>query len=191
MKKIIRLLFLALVLLFPACEKDEPVNVESFVEQVQMELWQVDRYDVYFADGEVWESEDIVGGSFVDNMLFMPDGICRMYIWSTSVPYVPVLYKSLEWNFEGNVLHLYDPKDQTLGARGQLQLLKFKNGRFVMKGYQPNGLDVPDYYSIIYGHIETDPEVVERYLSYEAYYRFREEHPELWEPNYQPTESEQ
>lgn len=188
MKKIIRLSFLVSVLLFPACGKDEPVNVESFVAQVQTGLWQVDRYDVYFADGRVWESEGILGGSFVDDMLFVPDGACRMYEQSTSVPWVPVLYISLEWNFEDDVLHLYD---QTLGARGRLQLLQFKNGRFVMKGYQPNGLDAPDYYSIVYGHIETDPEVIERYLSYEEYYQFRETHPEPWEPNYLPTESEQ
>lgn len=180
MKKIIRLLFLASVLVFPACDKDELVNVESFVEQVQTGLWLVDRYDVYFADGEAWKSEDIVGGSFVNNMLFMLDGTCRMYISSISVPYVPVLYKSLEWNFDGNVLHLYAPNDKTLGARGQLQLLKFKNGRFVMKGYQPNGLDVPDYYSMVYGHIETDPEIIERYLSYEEYYQYKSEHPDMF-----------
>lgn len=182
MKTFIRLLFFASILSFSACEKDERVDMESFVEQMQKGLFRCDRYDLVYTDGRIEYDARLVGGSQFYPMMFFSDGTCRKFVRFDFNPYIPMLYFEYDWEISENTIVFGDDR---------LNVHSFKNGRFVMEGLQPEnsfeGLD----HCIFYGHIETDPEVVARYLSCEEYYQFREKHPEFWEPNYPSTEPEQ
>ncbi len=173
MKTLIRLLFLISVLSFSACEKDEPVNVESFMEQVQKGALRSDRVDIVYRDGSIDYDMELDGGSLFYPMMFFSDGTCRTFVHVDYNPFIPMLYFEYDWEIVGNSI---------ISGDEQLKIRSFKDGRFVMEGIQfGRGEDAGVDYYIIYGHIETDPEFIELYLSCEEFYQFQEAHPEFWE----------
>lgn len=173
MKTLIRLLFLASILSLSACEKDEQVDVESFVEQVKKGALRSDRVDIVYRDGSIECDVVVEGGSLFYPMMFFSDGTCREFVQPTYRPFMPMLYFEYDWEIVGNSIVSGDER---------LTIRSFKDGRFVMEGIQfGRGEDAEVDHYVIYGYIETDPELLERYRSCEEFYQFKEAHPELWE----------
>lgn len=182
MKTFIRLLFIMSFLSFCACDKDERVDMESFAEQLQKGVLLSDRVDVIYRDGSVDYDMVVEGGSLFYPMMFFSDGTCRKFVRFGYNPFIPRLYFEYDWEIVG---------DSIVSGEQRLKIRSFKDGRFVMVGMQFGREDEEADHYVIRGHIETDPEVIERYLSCEEYYQFREKHPEFWEPNYPSIEPEQ
>lgn len=174
---------------------DGKVDMNAFVADAQQGVWLIDEYDMTFTDGKT-EYGDYIGGSMIDNMMLLSDGACREFIWLDYIP-GPVVYLELQWSVSDqakNTLALYSPRieedaktanyDQ-YAARTTLELLYYKDGVFVMKGMQPFGSwggrtseGAYKDYCMVVGHIATDRETVDKYLSYISYEQFKAENPD-------------
>lgn len=167
---------------------DGPVDMTSFVSDVQQSLWTVDRLDVSYSNGELVTNARFAGGSIIQRMMLFPDGSGRIFHFPDYDPLKPPFYEEIEWCVSEslpNTIELYNPRieleaptanyDQH-AARTTLELLGYREGHFVMKGMQPfaywggrtsDGIYYD--YCLISGKLVTDRETIDTYLGYEEY----------------------
>ena len=172
------------------------VDMNAFVADAQQGVWMIDEYDMIYTNGEVLNGRELVGGAFLDDMMLFPDGSCHTYIW---LGYIlgPTVYLESQWSVSDqskNTLSLYSPRIEAeaktanfdqYAARTTLELLYYKDGVFVMKGRQPfaymggqTSKGVYEDFCRVVGHIATDKETVDKYLSYISYEQYKEENPD-------------
>jgi hypothetical protein len=176
---------------------DGKVDMNAFVADAQQGVWIIDEYDTVYTNGEILDGRGLMGGSDIHNMMLLSDGKCRTFIWFDHLPDAPDVYRESQWSVSNeakNTLALYSPRieeeaktadfDQ-YAARTTLELLYYKDGVFVMKGLQPFGLwggetskGIYWDYCRVVGHIATDKETVDQYLSYLSYEQYKEENPD-------------
>ena len=175
---------------------DGKIDMAAFVADAQQGVWMIDEYDMIYTNGEVLNGQDLSGGAFLDNMMLFPDGSCHTYIW---LGYIlgPTVYLESQWSVSDqskNTLSLYSPRIEAeaktanfdqYAARTTLELLYYKDGVFVMEGLQPfaymggwTSKGVYWDYCRVVGHIATDKETVDKYLSYISYEQYKEENPD-------------
>lgn len=167
---------------------DGPVDMTSFVNDVQQSLWTVDRLDVSYSNGEFVSNALFDGGSVIQRMMLFPDGSGRIFHFPDYDPLKPPFYEEIEWCVSEslpNTIELYNPRieleaptanyDQH-AARTTLELLGYREGHFVMKGMQPfaywggrTSEGIYYDYCLISGKLVTDRETIDTYLGYEEY----------------------
>lgn len=167
---------------------DGPVDMTSFVNDVQQSLWTVDRLDVSYSNGEFVSNALFDGGSVINRMMLFPDGTGRIFHFPDYDPLKPPFYEEIEWCVSEslpNTIELYSPRieleaptanyDQH-AARTTLELLGYREGHFVMKGMQPfaywggrTSEGIYYDYCLISGKLVTDRETIDTYLGYEEY----------------------
>ncbi len=167
---------------------DGPVDMTSFVSDVQQSLWTVDRLDVSYSNGEFVSNALFDGGSVINRMMLFPDGTGRIFHFPDYDPLKPPFYEEIEWCVSEslpNTIELYNPRieleaptanyDQH-AARTTLELLGYREGHFVMKGMQPfaywggrTSEGIYYDYCLISGKLVTDRETIDTYLGYEEY----------------------
>lgn len=167
---------------------DGPVDMTSFVNDVQQSLWTVDRLDVSYSNGEFVSNALFDGGSVINRMMLFPDGTGRIFHFPDYDPLKPPFYEEIEWCVSEslpNTIELYNPRieleaptanyDQH-AARTTLELLGYREGHFVMKGMQPfaywggrTSEGIYYDYCLISGKLVTDRETIDTYLGYEEY----------------------
>ncbi len=163
-------------------------DMERFLNDIEGNIWDWTSYEITYTDGSTASNMDFVGGTHVDNMMFLPDGTVRNFHPAGPYPWDPVVYDEWFWSVkvdEKNTIELCDPdmdpeekrseSGQSMG-RTTLKLLSYKNGEFVMRGFQPfsygGGMahkGIFESYITITGTVEKDPALIEQYLSYEPY----------------------
>lgn len=218
MKKVIGILAISVAVMLSACDNDPEfvpktpteakirelmvgydgkVDMNAFVADARQGVWQIDEYDMIYTNGEVLNGRELSGGTFLDDMMLLPDGVCRIFFWLDHIPEMPDVYKEIRWSVSDqskNTLALYSPGieesaktanyDQ-YAARTTLELLYYKDGVFVMKGRQPfaywggqTSKGIYEDFCRVVGHIATDRETVDKYLSYISYEQFKAENPD-------------
>lgn len=175
---------------------DGKVDMDAFMADVQRGVWLIDEYDMIYTNGEVFNGRELIGGTFLDDMMLFPNGICRTF--RKSIPN-PTVYLESQWSVSDrakNMLDLYSPsieesaktaKYDQYAARTTLELLYYKDGVFVMKGMQPFGSwggktseGIYKDYCTVVGRVATDKETVDEYLSYMSYEQFKADDPDLF-----------
>ena len=156
---------------------DGQVDMEAFLTAAQKGVWLFDDYDLYLTNGEIVGPLD--GATLLSPMMLFPDGTCRYFI---SVMPAPIVYlDSWRWSVSArheNTIEIINSESKN-PTPSLLELLYYKDGVFIMKGklpitsYTSNGTTSVDY-CLIVGHIATDTETVNQYLSYGPY---NEEYP--------------
>ena len=174
---------------------DGKVDMGAFLEAVQQGVWLFDSIDIIYTNGKRYDGI-MDGGRAIDPMMFMPDGECRIFLSFMSDPRIPTLYQTIVWSVsdrKANTIELYSEEiardaetnhfDQYAAAT-TLELLYYQDGVFIMKGMQPFAYDggmtsqgIYKDHCMIYGHIATDQETVEKFRAYESYNEYREQHP--------------
>ena len=170
-------------------------DLTAFLKTLQNGVWMYDDYCLFFTNGEM-ESGPWDGGAPLHHMMFLPDGECRIFLSFMSDPRIPRLYQAVAWSVsdrKANTIELYSEEiardaetnhfDQ-YAAVTTLELLYYQDGVFIMKGMQPFAYDggmtsqgIYKDHCMIYGHIATDQETVEKFRAYESYNEYREQHP--------------
>ena len=162
-----------------------PVDFDAFLADVQRGVWMSDHSDIVYTDGSVMKAQ-LDGGNIVAPMMLFPGGTSRYFF--AIMPDPPVYSDSWRWSVSDqreNTLEFYDPwieesaptkKYDQYAARTTLELLYYRDGVFIMKGIQPFAYWGGDTsrglyydYCMIVGHIATDSETVDLYLSYGLY----------------------
>lgn len=177
---------------------DGKIDMAAFLAAAQQGIWQFDTIDTTYTNGETYDGiKD--GSTDLHTMMLRSDGECRIMLSFMFNPAIPRLYQPITWNVSAsqpNTIELYSEKieqkaatyqyDQ-YAARTTLELLYYKDGEFIMRGMQPfayNGgmtsKGIYKSYCTVCGHIITDKETVEKYLSYEEYEAYRAQHPEMF-----------
>ena len=156
---------------------DGQVDMEAFLTDAQKGVWFISDYEFYLANGEIKGPLD--GASLLSPMMLFPDGTCRYFI---SVMPAPMVYSdSWRWSVSTrheNTIEIINSESEN-PIPSLLELWYYKDGVFIMKGkgaitiYASNGTASVDY-CLIVGHIATDTETVNQYLSYGPY---NEEYP--------------
>lgn len=172
-------------------------DFDEFLKAAQNGIWYLHEIFLFYTNGEMenrwW------GGTPLHDMILRPDGECRIICYRSPGSSIPTLYVPITWNVSAsqpNTIELYSETieqeaethhyDQ-VAARTTFELLYYKDGEFIMRGMQPFvyncGSMFPGVYkdySIVHGQIITDKETVEKYLAYEEYDSYREQHPEMF-----------
>ena len=173
---------------------DGKIDMAAFIADAQRGVWVIDSYDTAYTNGEIRDGRGLMGGSDIYNMMLFFEGKCRVFFLLDHLPEAPDVYKEIQWNISDqskNTLSLYSPRieeeaktvnyDQ-YAARTTLELLYYKDGVFVMEGLQSfaymggwTSKGVYWDYCRVVGHIATDKETVDKYLSYISYEQYKEE----------------
>ena len=137
------------------------------------------------------------GAALMNSMMLLSNGVCRTFSVLMHIPGPIVYFEGDQWSVSSemkNTLALYNPGieesaktanyDQ-YAARTTLELLYYKDGVFVMEGLQSfaymggwTSKGVYWDYCRVVGHIATDKETVDKYLSYISYEQYKEENPD-------------
>lgn len=176
-------------------------DFSAFLQTMQNGVWIPNDLCLFYTNGEI-EDGNWTGGSHIHDMMLLPNGECRVFWWADYNPRIPMLYLAHEWNIctsQPNSIELYSkeydeemqnpdiPHADFYAPRTTMELLYYKDGVFVMKGMQPIVYSSSDAYQgiymdyfLIHGHIDTSPETVAKYLTYEHYEEYKEQHPEMF-----------
>ncbi|WP_290539911.1 hypothetical protein [Alistipes sp.] len=175
---------------------DGKIHMSAFIADAQRGVWLIDDIDITYTNGKT-ESGVMDGAALMNNMMLLPNGVCRTFSALMYIPGPIVYFEGDQWSVSRemkNTLVLYNPGieenaktanyDQ-YAARTTLELLYYKDGVFVMEGLQPfaymggwTSEGVYSDYCRVVGHIATDKATVDRYLSYISYKQYKEENPD-------------
>ncbi len=158
-----------------------PEEFETFIADLTDAVWQYESYDMIYSNGDRNYDVMLDGGSHLYDMAMLSDG--RALCPAEGID-VSTTLREWQWRAlpEAFAIELCDPDiagDELRNEYGQskgittMKLISYRDSRFVMRGLQPfsytggqASCGVYHEYAEIRGRVNTDPSVLDRYLSF-------------------------